>query len=213
MNLLKKELLINVGCGIFLILNMVQTYVTIDPVIINYCKRIDTGEKQIYRLAYNGDDRAGMNLGTEVDEDYALICDIYSYNNEYSFYEGLIDDFYRDMVTEEISVYTLNISPYEINLAGRGYGSYNIYWDLEHQRRTFIYDEKTTILLYPQVIYDQFMDQYDLSDEFLVIVPGRIDSSEYEAKMSEKGYECTQKKQYRNVYGSMTAFRYKKAST
>ena len=68
-----------------------QTFWTTDPSIILYADSINTGKKEIYKLAYKSDKRAGMNIVSGVDGKYPILGDLYAYNLEYSFYDDLLD--------------------------------------------------------------------------------------------------------------------------
>lgn len=198
------------------ILLIVQTFWTIDPSITLYADTIDTGVKKMYKLAYKGDDRAGMNLAGGAEGQYPILSDIYTYNLEYTFYDELLERT-LELVNWDVAkkVYVLDISPYELNISGRGYGDYRIYWDREKTYRTFEKEGNIYVdvgQLYSEEIVTETNKEIFEKNYFYMIVPGRIDETAVVDKLLEAGYNKKDYNQIENCYGKLRLYFFEKES-
>ncbi|WP_428379061.1 hypothetical protein [Olsenella sp. Marseille-QA0557] len=200
----------NVLLGIILTLFIGQTYWTIDPSILAYCKSAETGTTKIYRLAYNDDDRPGMNLSSGWDQEYPLICDIYSYNCQYSFYDELISQALSQMdLKDDVDIYILNIAPYELDISGRGYGTYNIYYDDDKNIRSYN-SVGTKYISVKSLVYSDArgfsVPKSNLPSEFYLMIPFRVHSSKALEALEDEGYTVKNTYDSKSLYGKMSTY-------
>ena len=199
------------------ILMIFQTFWTTDPSIILYADSINTGQKEIYKLAYKSDKREGMNIVSGVDGKYPILGDLYAYNLEYSFYDDLLDCAFKKMdFSKTKNVFILDIIDYEINISGRNYGGadcYKIYWDDKNKKR--IFNSKDTEMLKVKTLYSDFIlsrgDKYlDADNRFYFIVPARASNREVIDKISELGYKVEELGKIVNMYGEIDVYYFEK---
>lgn len=199
------------------ILMIFQTFWTTDPSIILYADSINTGQKEIYKLAYKSDKREGMNIVSGVDGKYPILGDLYAYNLEYSFYDDLLDCAFKKMdFSKTKNVFILDIIDYEINISGRNYGGadcYKIYWDDKNKKR--IFNSKDTEMLKVKTLYSDFIlsrgDKYlDTDNRFYFIVPARASNREVIDKISELGYKVEELGKIVNMYGEIDVYYFEK---
>lgn len=200
--------------GVLAVLLLIQTYWTIDPVILVHGSGIDTGKKTLYRLALDQDSRSGMNLGADYSE-YTAVGDIYAYNIEYSYYNSLI----REAMTEiepdkEDQFYILDLITYEMHLSGE---QYPIYWNSRLGKMTYDGEDEDSILLSQESIKTEDLCAADigsleLEEEFYLVVAARVDEQAAVDRILEEGYEAAEVLEYENLYGAMSVYRFVKQS-
>ena len=188
---------------------LIQLFCTIDPVILLTCDSIDTGKKQIYKLAVKGDERVAMNLGIDYGRHIEVLGDLYVYNLEHTFYDDLLDQMLTDIEpTEDTQFVLLDVIDYELHMYGN---HYRIYWDAERHHRTYDGISSSSIFLKNErnVTTDMLVDnQVELDPHFYLIVPARVDADEAIAAIQRKGYDLNQSKCYSNVYGKLFVYEF-----
>ncbi|MBU5477025.1 hypothetical protein KQI72_09910 [Eubacterium sp. MSJ-21] len=199
------------------ILMMYQTFWTIDLSIVLYADSINTGQKEIYKLAYKSDKRVGMNIVSGANGQYPIIGDVYAYNLEYSFYDDLLNRALNTMdFSKTKNVFILDIADYEINISGRNYGGadcYKIYWDNKNKKRIFNSQDKE--MLRVKTLYSDFIllegEQYlDADNRFYLVVPARVNNIEVINKIQESGYIVDKLGEIVNLYGKIDVYYFEK---
>ena len=190
---------------------MIQLFCTIDPVILLTCDSIDTGKKQIYKLAVKGDERVAMNLGIDYGRHIEVLGDLYVYNLEHTFYDDLLDQTLTDIEpTEDTQFALLDVIDYELHMYGN---HYRIYWDAEKHHRTYDGNSSSSIFLKNErnVTTDMLIDnQVELDPHFYLLVPARVDADEAIDAIQKNGYDLDQSKCYSNVYGKLFVYEFSK---
>ena len=143
------------------------------------CDSIDTGKKQIYKLAITDDKRIAMNLGIDYGRHIEVLGDLYVYNLEHAFYDDLLDQMLTTIEpTENTQFVLLDVIDYELHMYGN---HYRIYWDTDEHHRTYDGISPTSIFLKNEIniTTDMLLDnQIALDDHFYLIVPARVDEDE-----------------------------------
>lgn len=187
----------------------IQTFVTIDPAIILYCQKADTGSFPLYKLAYREDQRPGMNLVSGPNDSIDMLGDLYTYNLQYSFYDSLLDKALSIIEPdEETIVYALNVGTYEVNLSGKGFGSYNIYYNPSTGRRSFFRDAESVHVDFRDLKLDEdeeISDDYGVGTckSFWIVAPHRVYRQSIIKSLEETGYFVEYQEKISNVYGSL----------
>ena len=193
------------------ILLLVQLFYTIDPVILLTCDSIDTGKKQIYKLAITDDKRIAMNLGIDYGRHIEVLGDLYVYNLEHAFYDDLLDQMLTTIEpTENTQFVLLDVIDYELHMYGN---HYRIYWDTDEHHRTYDGISPTSIFLKNEIniTTDMLLDnQIALDDHFYLIVPARVDEDEAIEAIQNNGYNLIQSNCYSNMYGELFTYEFKK---
>lgn len=178
---------------------LVQVYVTYDPSITKVCSRVNTGFHYLYDLC-NLKDRTC----TEFSKD--LIGDVYAYNMEYSLYSDLVRQTLDYINPEnEITVYIYDNYYYEMHFAGL---QYNIYWDKEHRRQTYAYNENSVIVRNYSVDPNEPVGPYPGYDLY-VVVPARRSDADCINRYTSAGYEVADVITASNAYGHMTTYHFR----
>lgn len=191
-----------------------QTYWTVDPSIVALCSSVETGTGRLYRLAYAGDTRPGMTLSSGWNNEYPLICDIYSYNYQYTMYDGLLSEMLSQLsIDYESELYCLNVGSYEIDFSGRGYGTYDIYYSKSNRTRS--YNPKSgECISFSTLLYDDAngfsIPTDDLPDEFYLLVPYRAYSDDAIETLRSEGFDKREEVVSRTPYGEMRTYRFKR---
>lgn len=210
----RKICLRNIVAGGMVILLMIQTYWTIDPSIIKSDQWIDTGKVQLHKLASSRDERLSMNLGTNYGPGHLIICDLYAYNIQYSYYSDLVDKLLEEInPTEKDIFYILDLAEYEVHLSGSANRNYKIYWNPSQKKRT--YSSENNIYLYSKSITtDEMMDliRSDKKDlnKFYIIVAQRVDEQEIMEAIQKSNYNVVDEICVENLYGSMKVYEVRK---
>lgn len=193
-----------------------QTYWTVDPSIIALCSSVETGTGRLYRLAYSGDTRSGMTLSSGWNNEYPLICDIYSYNYQYTLYDGLLGDMLGQLsIDSESELYCLNVGAYEIDFSGRGYGTYDIFYSESDHTRSYN-PRSGECLPFSTLLYDDAngfnVSIDDLPDEFYLLVPYRAYSDDAVEALCNEGYNEIEEVVSKTLYGEMKTYHFKRAA-
>lgn len=210
---ISKRIIKNILTTSLTILFGIQTYWTIDPSIIGYCRSVETGTTKMYRIAYNGDTRKGMNYTSGYDGEYPLICDLYTYNYQHTMYSGLISNTLSDIkLNTDARVYCLNVGAYEIDLSGRGYGDYNIYYHKETNKRDYS-DDGGVVIPFHTLLYNKeqgFQKEVEdtLPDTFYLLVPYRAYSDDAISALESLGYRINKETVERTAYGEMKIYEF-----
>jgi hypothetical protein len=194
-----------------MIVLLVQTYWTIDPAILMHKSSIDTGEKKLYRLALDGDSRPGMNLGIMNNTGYTAIGDIYAYNFEYNFYNGLIQDMLEQICpTAEDMFYVLDVIEYELHLNG---SQYQTYWN--NKTKKIVYKKQNVESVYLQVeniatnqICAISRGNLKMQKDFYLIVPERVNKEAAIERLFDEGYCVIGEYHPQNIYGTMGVYHF-----
>ena len=195
------------------VLLIVQTFWTIDPSIFILNDSINTGKKSVYRLALSIDDRPGMNLGKDYGPGHPVMCDLYAYNLEYSFYDDLIQKtFLKIQPQKEDIFYVLDIFEYELHISGSANRNYKIYWNTRQQRRTYDSVDKDSIYLNVSSITSEYLKQENLNlpDTFYLIVVDRVDESISLESVKNSGYTILDEIHPENIYGQLSVYKLQK---
>ena len=201
---------------IYVTLLCIQTFITIDPAIILYCKKVETGSAPLYKLAYRNDKRPGMNLTSGPNGSTDMLGDLYTYNVQYSFYDNLLDQVLKIIKpSSKTVVYSYNLGTYEMNLSGRGYGSYNIYYDPASGKRNFNGEKDSILIDFRELSVgetDAESGLFDLvlPDSFWVLVPCRFDPESASAGIVKLGYCVKSETKIENIFGSLVLLRIEK---
>lgn len=193
-----------------------QTYWTVDPSIVAVCSSVETGTGRLYRLAYAGDTRSGMTLSSGWNNEYPVICDIYSYNYQYTLYDGLLSEMLHQLsIDYESELYCLNVGSYEIDFSGRGYGTYDIYYSKDSRTRSYN-PQSGKRIPFSTLLYDDSngfsIPIEDLPDEFYLLVPYRAYSESAILALSSEGYSAREEVVSRTVYGEMRAYHFERTT-
>ena len=190
---------------------LVQTYWSFDPSIIATCSGIDTGTNCLYRLALDSDVRPGMNIGFDYGRRYGSVGDIYAYNAEYNFYNGLINEAFREIDPDQHDTfYVLDVIDYEMHLCGN---QYFIYWDAANKRFTYNgADENSFILRQRSVRTEEITEAASLplllDEDFYLIVPARVSAYEAVGALRNGGYQLADEYHPRSLYGAMDVYHF-----
>lgn len=204
------------------LLLLVQTYWTIDPAILLTTESVDTGKKQIYKLCPPGDTRPGMTIGADYGPGHIVVCDLFTYNLEHSYYDSLIDEILTQVQPDEDTCfYQLDVMWYESHIYGN---KYKIYWNTRTNNRTYDANDPDSIYLGSQSFDDNDPDSmysinhwdvftenilsgaWSFPDNFYLLVPARIDSTAARAELESRGYEMFEEIYAENIYGAMYAY-------
>lgn len=211
----KKKYLQKALIGLLGMLLVIQTFWTIDP-SIKVNKSIDTGKKQIYKVAFGSDTRPGMNLGGTYGLGLEVMGDVYTYNLEYSMYDSLLQKLLSEInPTEEDNFYVLDILDYELHMCGSYNRNYKIYWNSRLKRRTYDSEDKDSMYLNEHELLSEYLlntpkGKLDLPKHFYLVVVDRVNSDDAEARLEKEGY--TMEKDYlaENIYGKLHMYEFKK---
>lgn len=190
---------------------LIQTYWTIDPVMLLTSDQIDTGKKTMYKVALAGDSRPGMNIGKDYGPGYEVVGDLYAYNLEYSFYDDLLDQALTAIQPEEDDQFVLlDVMWYELHLWGN---KYDIYWNTRTNSRTYDGTDPDSILLNRQ--WDVFTTDivngnFAFESKFYMIVPARVDATAALEAIQNQGYVMFTEVHPENVYGKMSVYGFEK---
>ncbi len=183
--------------GVVSVLMLVQTYITVDPAIINGCSAVDTGSHLIYNIG----NRKGQYAGFFED----LVGDYYVYNMEYSVYSDLVEQTIKHFnPQEDCAFHVYGLYVYEMHFAGL---QYRIYWDKEKQSRTYV-KNKNTITVYDATDSPDTEIQNEEKYDILLVVPGRKDAAQAINRYIDGGYEVTEAFTASNTYGNMTTYHF-----
>lgn len=203
----RNAFLVFLSCILF-----IQLFWTIDPSITLYCKKIYMGNSYQYKLAYNKDNRPGMNLTSGKNQEFPILGDIYINNLQINFYDELLTSGLKKISFNKSDVfYSLDIAEYEIDLSGH---AYNIYYDFSSRKRTYSENEDTALLSFG-ILYskDIFNSNYTgLPNSFVLIIPYRVYSSEVIKKLISDGYYISERTDEYNIYGKITIIKFVKYS-
>lgn len=214
LGLLSSSRLRNVMMAVVVGLLVAQTYWTVDPSIVALCSSVETGTGRLYRLAYAGDARSGMTLSSGWNNEYPMICDIYSYNYQYTLYDGLLGEMLRQLsIDYETELYCLNVGSYEIDFSGRGYGTYDIYYSKSDRTRS--YNPKSgECISFSTLLYNDAngfnIPTDDLPDEFYLLVPYRAYSDDAVEALRNEGYDKKEEVVSKTPYGEMKTYHFKR---
>lgn len=214
--LYKKEFWKTLSIASLALIMLVQTYWTIDPSITLYAKSIDTGKKQIYKLADRSDGRAGMNLGIYYGPGLEVICDLYTYNIEHTFYDDLLDAALTEMEpSADDTFFVLDITDYELHLSGSFWRNYKIYWNTRLKKRTYDkWDEDSVYLDVNSITTTEITSVATgglwFPDTFYLIVVDRVDASDFLNRLKEDGYQISKESHPENIYGAMSIYQIRK---
>lgn len=206
-----------IGISVFSVIMLVQTYWTIDPIIIGTTTSINMGKTNLYRLAVPSDLREGMNIGANFGYGYPVEGDIYTYNYQYSYYDPLLNTLFREInPTADDVFYVLDLYDYELHISGSFNRNYKIYWNTESGKRT--YDKWNDNSIYLNVTHTTTerineivtKEKNKLAEHFYLIVPARIDSTQVEADLAKAGYEYVYKYHAENWCGYLDIIEFKK---
>ena len=206
-NLFKKKIVKEILYVVITLILVVQTFWTIDPSIIVYAQSIDTGKKQIYRLGINNDDRFGMNLGKDYGLGFPIMCDLYSYNLEYSFYDNLLEKaFSKVKLKNNDKIYVLDVFEYELHIAGSANRNYKIYWNTDTGKRTYN-NEGNLYLDVQSITTDNIINnEVEFPEKFYIISVARVNDDKALNYFLSKGYRIKKQVDSENLYGSMTMY-------
>lgn len=207
--LCEKRRMRTIMTGLIAVLLLIQTYWSIDPAITQTRTSIDTGTNQLYRLALEGDSREDMNLGADYSRGYGSVGDIYAYNIEYNYYDGLIQEVLSEIEPDQDDrFYVLDVIDYELHLHGM---QYYIYWNTEIKHSTYDGDDPHSIILShrsvsTEEIVKSAAPQNSLGKDFYLIVPARVDSDAALSTLKEGGFRILEEYGPQNIYGSMRVY-------
>lgn len=199
-----------------LALMIVQSVITIDPAIIQYCSKLETGSHPLYKLAYRNDKRPGMNLISGPNGSTNMLGDLYTYNLQYSYYDDLLEKALKVIKpNQNTTVYSYNLGTYEMNLSGRGYGSYNIYYDPTSGKRNFNDGGENILISFKEldltgVDNESTVEEKGLPRSFWVLIPYRLDLKSAIVNISELGYRVESEMKLSNFFGSLALLKVSK---
>lgn len=177
---------------------VIQLYWTIDPVIIKNNYKINTGNHNIYSLGNLANQENGFftqNIG-----------DYYVYNNEWSVYTDLVNQTLRHFNPKtDVSMFVWGVYDYELHLGGNQYG---LYWDWKNQRQTYKKSDHTINVYHYTINYqDPVIEKSDF--DLLVIIPARMNSTEFINNYLNAGYTIVDQFTASNSYGNMTLYQFR----
>ena len=185
------------------VLFLIESYITIDPIIILGRSPVETGGLPLYKLSFDRDTRE--YLGKTYGRGYQCIGDLYAYNTQYLFYNSLIEEMVETVEpTNDAEYCVLDIAPYELHLSGSS--QYTFYWDTEKKKMVYQKNNKSTIKIKEQGIVTDSIEYVNFDNDFYLVVPSRVDEAEALMKLSARGYAIGSVKQYHNVDGAMRVY-------
>jgi len=207
--LIEKKRWRHLIAGAVALLLLVQTYWTIDPAIIYTTESVDTGKKQVYKLALPGDTRIGMTIGKHYGPGYEVICDLHTYNLEHSCYDSLIDDVLTEIQPNRgTGIYNLDVMWYEAHIRGN---KYPIFWNVRTNNRTYDSNDPDVIYLdnyYDVFTYDICAGNWIFPETFYLLVPARVNPETATQWIISKGYAQTDEICAENIYGTLYAYEF-----
>lgn len=193
--------------GLMVLLLLIQTYWTIDPVLIFTSESAYSGKKPIYMLALPGDTRVAMKLGSDFGKGYMVYGDLFTYNYEHVFYDDLLDQALAEIAPEpDTQLVLLDVIYYEMHLNGN---RYPIYWNTRTKHRTYDGSDPDSIFLgnNPYVTTDWICEKIvKFDDEFHLMVPARVDPSTAIESIEGQGYRLVNEIHPENFYGKMSVY-------
>ncbi len=215
-SLFSDSLAQKVNATIIAAIFLVQTYWTIDPALICLTPSIDTGKKEIHKLALSPDDRPGMNLGVGYGLGIEVMGDVYTYNLEHAYYDNLLDQTFEKIApTPDDSFYILDIIDYELHISGSYHRNYKIYWNSRLQKRTYDkWDENSMYLNVCSITTSNLCDtsegELDLPQSFYLVVVSRVNSDNSIRRLRQEGYEIKNEYHPENIYGRLSVYELEK---
>jgi len=179
---------------IFLVLNIAQTYTTIDPFMTNYLHGINAGHSMVYQVTV-----------PEYDSDwYDCISDIYCYNLSYTIYDDLCNDVLKQIQPKATDVFFVeDVYYYELHIFGN---QNNVYWNTRTNKRTYDGADIDSISIYYSTLSAKKLSfKTVLPDKFYVVDLARIEP-ELKDKLTQLGYSVENKYIANNSRGYITVY-------
>lgn len=191
---------------IALLLMVIQTYYSIDPFIISKRFGLETGNGVLYKLAFNSDDRKGMNIGMDYGKGYGSVGDVYAYNVQYNYYDTLIKKMMNEIQPDIFTkFYILDVVDYEMSLTGQ---QYPLFWDPEEHVLTYKQNDDSFMLNVQCVISGDIINgmTQPCESEFYLVVPYRVDENDAIQSIQKNGYYIKGMKEYKNNNGAIKVY-------
>lgn len=196
----EKEIIKNIFSFLFAVLMASQVYMTTDPAILKLCEPLDLGNHKMYNLVLN----------KLIDDDAELpwlpdtLGDVYVYNEEYSVYDDLFNDTLKYYNPQE-NIYCLvyKVDKYEIHPGGMHYW---LYWNTAEQKQTYK-KSKNNIKIRGGTITPRYLKKVQY-DEFILLVPARIDENRAVEKFTANGYILDDSYRAESRYGYMDTYKF-----
>lgn len=152
--------------GIFLVLNIAQTFITIDPVMTNYLHGLDLGHSTVYQVA----------VPEYKSQWWDSLGDIYCYNLSYSVYDELCEDVLRQIQPSQTDIFAVeDVYYYEVHMTGM---QNVVYWNTRTKQRNYDSLDQDSITFYECSTSSAQINKYtSLPDKFYIVNVARVEST------------------------------------
>ena len=135
------------------------------------------------------------------------MCDLYSYNLEYSFYDNLLEKaFSKVELKNNDKIYVLDVFEYELHIAGSANRNYKIYWNTDTGKRTYN-NEGNLYLDVQSITTDNIINnEVEFPEKFYIISVARVNDDKALNYFLSNGYRIKKQVDSENLYGSMTMY-------
>jgi len=192
--LFRWKLVRNIVLGALAVLFLIQTYYNIDPYMRLRAYYIHTGKRFLYGAVYK-----------EVDAKWA--GDSRNFNNEFTFYDSLLQGVLRQIDPDEDTIIAQMMVPHdETMICGLETA---VYWNTRTKKRTFDYKDPDSIFLKVPVLYTpDEVQQYAYPDVFYLLTVPYFDGykTQFFIEFEKRNYYITDTYKAENYVGRMTVY-------
>lgn len=171
---------------------LLQTYITIDPMILSNDSMVTGTGKRVYNLTNEVSMHGKYRIYSEP---------LYAYNYSSGFYDDLISKMLCEIQPSgDEQIFVLDVDEYEFHFHGM---QYKMYWDTKKKRMVYAPGENTVYLKEKEALTEDICaGKISLPDAFYLVVAARVDESDAVKYLVENGYILSEST-YENVYGAM----------
>jgi len=192
--LFRRKLVRNIVLGVLAILFFVQTYYNIDPYMHLKAYYIHTGKRFLYGAVYK-----------DVDAKWA--GDSRNFNNEFTFYDSLLQSVLRQINPDEDTIIAQMMVPHdETMICGLETA---VFWNTRTKRRTFDYKDPDSIFLKVPVLYTpEEVQKYAYPDVFYLLTVPYFDAfkAQFLDEFAKRKYYITDMYKAENLVGMVTVY-------
>jgi hypothetical protein len=193
--LFRRRLVKNIVLGLLAILFLIQTYYNIDPYMRLRAYYIYTGKRFLYGAVFK-----------EVDNKWA--GDSRNYNNEFTFYDSLLQDLLRQIKPDEDTIIVQVMVPHdETMICGL---ETKIYWNTRTQKRTYDYKDPDSIFLKVPVLHDtDDVLKYVYPDTFYILTIPYFEryKTQFLKEFEKRNYYISDIYRAENIVGFITVYK------
>jgi hypothetical protein len=192
--LFRRKIVRNIVLGLLVVIFFIQTYYNIDPYMRLRAYYIHTGKRFLYGAVYK-----------EVDAKWA--GDSRNFNNEFTFYDSLLQSVLRRIDPDEDTIIAQMMVPQdETMICGLETA---VYWNTRTKKRTFDYKDPDIIFLKVPVLYTpDEVQQYAYPDVFYLLTVPYFDGfkTQFLMEFEKRNYYITDTYKAENFVGRMTVY-------